>query len=291
MYYTSEEIVEMLRKFHGAIGRNDIRAIQHFMSKDPFLINAKDVHGETAIFRAVLCKRTELVDYLVEHGANCDIMSITGDIPLTASLNSRKWIPFGIVETLFRETKFHIIRKHIPDGVPYYCPSVNIYQLLCGSGVRFTLEEFGILLEIIKVKNRTIDIDINQVNNEGLTAFENLLLSKPQAEYLKLLIQHGATIPPERSLLLSKAMLFNPESPYYKVYNTVRNEYLIKTCKLVSVRMAKTFGNKSSPAIELPEEIHRIILGYLQPLERAKSGAHMWGKLPLRFWDRVGTYL
>jgi len=84
----------------------DIRRVQELIEKQPGLVHAADERGNQPIHWAVLTRQLDLIDYLLEHGANINAMRPDGAKPLdlaNGDYHYRSW---------YRDLPPNAIRKH-----------------------------------------------------------------------------------------------------------------------------------------------------------------------------------
>jgi uncharacterized protein len=89
-----------------AIRAFDIRRVKELIEKQPGLVHAADERGNQPIHWAVLTRQLDLIDYLLEHGANINAMRPDGAKPLdltNGDYHYRSW---------YRDLPANAIRKH-----------------------------------------------------------------------------------------------------------------------------------------------------------------------------------
>ena len=95
--------MNMIKKFHGAVGRGDALAASALLCKDGDLLDSV-YKGHTAISRGVMYNRLGVVKYLIHCGASLDIPNASGDIPLLVALQTAKFVDNEFVDMLVRHT-------------------------------------------------------------------------------------------------------------------------------------------------------------------------------------------
>lgn len=94
------------RNIAAAIRAFDIRQVQELIEKQPGLVHAADERGNQPIHWAVLTRQLDIIDYLLEHGANINAMRPDGAKPLdltNGDYHYRSW---------YRDLPANAIRKH-----------------------------------------------------------------------------------------------------------------------------------------------------------------------------------
>lgn len=100
--------MNMIKKFHGAVGRGDALAASALLCKDGDLLDSV-YKGHTAISRGVMYNRLGVVKYLIHCGASLDTPNGDGDIPLLVAFRTEKFVDNEIIDMLVRHTPY---RKH-----------------------------------------------------------------------------------------------------------------------------------------------------------------------------------
>jgi ankyrin repeat protein/L-ascorbate metabolism protein UlaG (beta-lactamase superfamily) len=75
---------------HEAIQQGDLTKTQSLIAKNPTLLNAKTEEGRTPLHVAVMGGHKELMEFLIQKGANIDALDAEGRTPLIGAIMSRK---------------------------------------------------------------------------------------------------------------------------------------------------------------------------------------------------------
>jgi tetratricopeptide (TPR) repeat protein len=71
-------LLERLDRIHDAARRGDVETVSQLLSREPGLVNAKDLYGHTPLHLAVIYDQRRIVELLVEKGADINLMSTSG---------------------------------------------------------------------------------------------------------------------------------------------------------------------------------------------------------------------
>jgi ankyrin repeat protein len=82
------------KSIHRAAYKGDLKKVKKIIERDPNQINIKDALGTTPLYLASMQGHTEVVEFLIVHGANIELGNDLGERPLA------KAAKFGHYETL-----------------------------------------------------------------------------------------------------------------------------------------------------------------------------------------------
>jgi len=160
----------MAQDIHQAAGKGDLVKVKEFLEKNPELLNVKDVQGSTPLLVAAYNGQKDVVDFLIEKGADLN------------SLNNYKYTPFH----------YSILRRHIEvaemiikAGADPNIANVWGYTPLHTCAGRNFIKEAEFL-----IKNKAV---VNTKNEIGETPLFSAVKSK-QRDMIFLLIKNGADV-------------------------------------------------------------------------------------------------
>jgi ankyrin repeat protein/L-ascorbate metabolism protein UlaG (beta-lactamase superfamily) len=186
---------------HEAVQQGDLSKTQSLITKDPALLNSKTEDGRTPLHVAVLGGHKELVEYLIQEGANIDALDKEGRTPLMNAIMFKKpdlahsLVKMGadvkiigkeganaIIFALFfgPEDLIEPILDHGQDVNQTYEGGVTIMQ---GAAAMGKLSAMNILYER--------GADVNAVSEQGETALY-FGVREGRTEIVEWLISHGA---------------------------------------------------------------------------------------------------
>jgi len=155
---------------------NDLENIKTILPKIKN-INAVNANGESALTKAIKSGSPEIVAYLLENGADVNLVDINGRNLVYHLMQSYKK---NSVRDVFTE-KLIMIRKK----------GLNILSNQGDGSTLFHIATAMNNLELLQ-KIAILDIDINAINNEGITALHKACLIAKDDKILKYLISIGA---------------------------------------------------------------------------------------------------
>ena len=256
-------------KFHGAIGRNDLSAVKSMLNNNSNLINIPLKSHEyyivqTSIFKAITCKKWEIVRYLINNGADLEQPSYykngeTEGIPLFKAMLTPD-IPIDILTTLFINSSFmySIGLPPVNDmyvwGISNEC--MNIFHIIIKSS--FNKCEFiqYIINLFNKIKHHKKICDINAQKDNILCPFLYAMTFGSPKYIIDFLRDQGANI-----WVNIDHKKIHQKSPIYKKIMIIRQKETNKTMSLF-----RNFGinteNKKIIWNNLPDEIWREILTF-----------------------------
>jgi len=163
--------------FLNAASRNQLEMVK-LLSQDVTDFNIANEKGQTALMLAVENNGPEVVDYLLDQGADPLMTDKDGNSMAyywTASFNSEKTDAFDKKRMLLKEKGLMFNKVQAGDNTLYHLAAKKNDLALAKQ-----LESF--------------DIDINAVNNEGLTALHLAAMKAEDHKLMKYLISQGADV-------------------------------------------------------------------------------------------------
>jgi len=277
-------------RFIGAIGRNDIRAVVNFYKKCPSIVHYRSITMETPLFKAIICKRMNIIKFLIKVGIDMEATNINNDTALFFILHLRKHIPYEILRIVLIHSKVDCINASY-NPIPTINTSANIFHLLakkqtCRNQCDWDFHEIMKIICTKKMGGNTKNPYINELNGIDLTPILTLLIYNPfNTILLDEFLKHGADIWKDCSgahILLSSNYILG-KNEYYRIKKEEINNCL-------NIIRRQTYSPK--PAItqieyKLPSEINRCIRNYLNPLEKLLTGAPFWNKLTDDLWNNI----
>jgi len=264
-----------VRKFHGAVGRNDELCVTLAISRNPGLVDAPNNggpahhHNETPIFRAIRMDRVKMVELLVSNGVDLET-PYKGLSPVHAAITASEGIfgnrcrPIGdgVTKALLARCDLTSVPQ---DG--------NGYAYLFGNGggtIYHSLalaencrcdwdyaEVFGI---IAARKGRGDPVpDPNTPNAKDISPLVMALYINKPDSFVSLLVEHGASIFPSdfETECLSEVRKWS--SAYGRL------QRLQQKAQVHCASLVRNFGESPSEIYlgRLPDEIWREVVGYV----------------------------
>jgi len=87
------------RPIHNAAHKGDLKKVKKIIEKDPTQINIQDVQGRTPLYCASIKGHTEIVKYLLAHGADIELGNNLGERPLALAA---KFGHYNTMKTLLK---------------------------------------------------------------------------------------------------------------------------------------------------------------------------------------------
>ncbi|UII24009.1 ankyrin repeat domain-containing protein [Fulvivirga ligni] len=156
-----------------AASRNDLQIVKLVTIKE---INHKNKAGETALANAVRGNTIEVVEFLIDKGAEVKLTDAEGKTLgyyLVNSFNGQNKKDF--------DSKLSLLKKHGFDPARSQAKGNSLLHLAVEKNDLSLVE-----------KVLAMNIDVNQVNNEGTTALQIAAMKATDADILKLLVSKGA---------------------------------------------------------------------------------------------------
>ena len=264
----------VLRKFHGAVGRNDVRAVIGALTAMPGLLNSPvpGSGGKTAIFKAIECHRLKMVELLMANGADMtqrygQFNPLEEALAMSESMRCRP-IADDIALLLLR---FCDLVEAVPAGVDQLPPvqldftfghwGGTIYHLMCMPENTRCNWNYRELFGTIAMRARHGDPvpDINASNGHGISPLAMACYYNKNDTFLDVLEDAGADLwlsPVEMALLREHNDWCSGEQQILKRQARAQ----IKHASLV-----RSFGRSKTevyPA-KVPDEIWREIIGFI----------------------------
>lgn len=164
--------------FMAAASSKDLEVIQQLLPrvKD---INAANSEGATALVEAIKSSSAEVVQLLIDHGAQVDVETVSGNLAAHLIHSYRGQGPYNNVKdyseklNILKEQKFDLQAPQ-PDGS-------TIYHLAVAKN------DLSLLKSL-----EGIDAEIDAINDEGMTALHRAALLAKDDSILQHLIEKGA---------------------------------------------------------------------------------------------------
>uniref|UniRef100_A0A6C0KDU0 Uncharacterized protein n=1 Tax=viral metagenome TaxID=1070528 RepID=A0A6C0KDU0_9ZZZZ len=260
-----------LRKFHGAVGRNDLMAVVTYLTGRPGILNRPmpGAGGKTAIFKAIECHRLDMVELLMTNGADMtarygEFTPLEEAMAMSESLRCKP-IKDDIAKFLIRHCDL------VPPPVPapshhfveYFTFSHwggSLYHLICLPENTRCDWNYQALLDIIATRETMGHLvpDINAPNQSGISPLAMACYyNKPDA-FLDLLVGAGADV----WLSDVELSLLRDHSDWCCGETKIRQRQAKAQVKCAS--LIRSFGEPGEIyARKLPDEVWREIMEFI----------------------------
>lgn len=265
----------VVRKFHGAVGRNDEMTVVLEISRNPGIVNSLNTgaparhHGETPLFRAIRTNRVKMIQVLVNNGADLE-QHCKNTPPLHAALtvseglfgNECRPVHDDVTKILLRNCDLVSLGGGTEmRGYLFGNWGGTIYHSLSLAENNRCNWNYSEIFRIIAEQKNLGKIlpNINALNNKAVCALVVALYVNKSDQFINLLLEHGANVFPSDFETNCLFELRKWSSSYTRLMSLQRR------AQVHFSSLVRNFGTSPTEIHldRLPDEIWREVVGYI----------------------------